>query len=595
VFKLRKKNRNNLYLIVQFPVVDKGKTLAGISRYVRKSPKWYYFVIPVIIIFLIDGFILRNFATLSVISIMPFVLFVFIDYISIRFTNKKFNNNRIMYLDFTSLGMATLFFWVAVVLNSIISMPYYYILALAIAFPAFLRFLALYVYYPSSIVFPLILSMNYTFSYIVISLAFYDVSNIAIKFIVPLIAATLIYVAFSYMFLLFTTLGFTRKYKSRPSELIDFFLNRDNDGDIGEKFFSRVYNKKKRIPVITTNIKRDSDDLVTIVFPYVHPGPFGNLCTSNLPLKLSRELGRDNIMVFHTATTNSNNCSGKNDIKNIAGSISHSLERMEYGNYVSDFIKFNVEGYDVSLQKFGNSGISAVIPYGKPFDDISMEAGFRVMKALSQNGAENFALLDAQNSFTRDAEELTNCDMLVNPLIEKFKSADSKYPAIVGYARNYQKIDGLASMGVQAIVLKINDYYNAIVLTDSNNISREIIKMARAGSDKRVKNMDIYTTDNHVVNVGELDINPLGMHCDPQPVAALINKTVSDAIKNAGPATVGTDTEYINVTMGEENTFHNLMQTVLASIRKAKYSIAFILIISIFISVLSFRYIVFHL
>ena len=29
------------------------------------------------------------------------------------------------------------------------------------------------------------------------------------------------------MFLLFTTRGFTKKYKSRPSELIDFFLNRD--------------------------------------------------------------------------------------------------------------------------------------------------------------------------------------------------------------------------------------------------------------------------------------------------------------------------------------------------------------------------------
>ena len=36
-------------------------------------------------------------------------------------------------------------------------------------------------------------------------------------------------------------------------------------------------------------------------------------------------------------------------------------------------------------------------------------------------------------------------------------------------------------MGIQALVLKINDYYNAIVLTDSNNISRDIIKMARAG------------------------------------------------------------------------------------------------------------------
>ncbi len=576
-------------------MVQKGKTLAGISRYVRKSPKWYYFLLPVVLIFLIDYIILGNFPALSIISIMPFILLLIIDFGSIRFTNKKFNNNRIMYLDFVSLCLATLFFWIGILLNPIISMPYYYILALAIAFPAFLRFLVLYIYYPSSMFTALLLSMNYTFSYIIIALVFYDINHLATRFIVPLIAATVIYVMFSYMFLLFTTRGFTKKYKSRPSELIDFFLNRDNDGAIGEKFFSHVYNKKKQIPVVTTNIKKGNEDLVTLVFPYVHPGPFGNLCTSNLPIKISSELGMDNIMVFHTATTNSNNCSGKDDIKKIAASVKHSLEKMKYSDFVSDFVKFHVDGYDVSLQKFGNSGISAVIPYQKSFDDISLSAGLKVMKALIKNGAENFALLDAQNSFTRDADELDNCDMIINPLIKEFKSTDSKYPAFIGYARSYEKIEGLASMGIQALVLKINDYYNAIVLTDSNNISRDIIKMARAGSDKRVKNMDIYTTDNHVVNVGELDINPLGMHCDPGPVAELINNTVLKAIENSGPATIGTHTEYINVTMGEENAFHNLMETVLLSIRKAKYSIAFVLIISMFISVLSFRYIVFHL
>jgi len=589
------KNRNNLYVIFQFPGVQKEKTLAGLSRYIKKSPKWYYFLIPIIAIFLIDGIILRNLDALSFMSILPFIFFLLLDALTIKLTNKKFNNNRIMYLDFISLTLVTLFFWIGVLLYPVIRMPLYYILALAIAFPAFLRFLVLYIYYPSNIYLAATLSMNYTFSYIIIALIFYDISKIAIKFIIPLIAATVIYVLFSYIFLVFTTIGFTRKYKSRPSELIDFFLNRDNDGAIGEKFFTHVYNKKRQIPVITTNIRKENRDLVTLVFPYVHPGPFGNLCTSNLPVKISSEMGRDNIMVFHTATTNSNNCSGKNDIKNIAESVKDSIKKMKYSDTVSDFVKFNVDGYDVSLQKFGNSGISAVIPFKKQFDDISIDAGLKVVAALKKNGAENFALLDAQNSFTRDAKELDNCDMIINPLIEKFKATGSTYPAIIGYARNYEKIDGLASMGVQVLAIKINDYYNVIVLTDSNNIGREVIKMARSGVDKRVKNMDIYTTDNHVVNVSELDINPLGMHCEPQVVADLINRTVLQAIEDASPATAGTYTENITVTMGEENAFDNLMEIVIASLRKAKYSIAFILLISILVSSFSFRYMVLHL
>jgi putative membrane protein len=575
--------------------VQKEKTLAGLSRYLKTSPKWYYLVIPIAIIFIIDYLILNNLNSLLIISILPFLLLLVIDYTSIKITNAKFNNNRIMSLDFISLGMVTLFFLLGVLLHSIILMPYYYILAVAIAFPAFLRFLVLYIYYPSSMFSAITLSMNYTYSYIIIALVFYRLYSPAIKFIVPLVVATIIYVAFSYIFLLGATIRFTSKYKSRPSELINFFLNRDNDGVIGEKFFSHVYNKKRNIPVITTNIRTGNDNMVTLVFPFVHPGPFGNLCSSNLPLKLSKELGRSNIMVFHTATTNSNNCSGTNDIKNIAKSVKDSMGKMKYSNYVSDFVKFNVNGYDVSLQKFGNSGISAVIPYTKPFDDISINAGLKVMKAIKENGAENFALLDAQNSFTKNADELENCDIIIKPLIEKFKETESKYPAIIGYARNYEKINGLAPMGIQALVFKIEGHYNAIVLSDSNNIDREIIKLARSKANKEIKNMDIYTTDNHVVNVGNLDINPLGMHCEPEPVAELINKTVMEAIKNCSPATVGTHTEYVDVTMGEENAFHSLMEIVIDSMKIAKYSIAFILFISIFISVLSFKYLVFHL
>jgi putative membrane protein len=574
--------------------VQKEKTLAGLSRYIKKSPKPYYFVIPIFIMFLINGIILRNLQILSIMSILPFIFLLLIDAGSIKATNKKFNNSRIIYLDFISLSMVTLFFWFGVLLHSVILMPYYYILALAIAFPAFLRFLVLYIYYPTNIYMPTILSMNYTFSYIIIALIFYGINKIAIKFIVPLIVATIIYIVFSYIFVLFTTNKFTTKYKSRPSELIDFFLNRDNDGAIGEKFFRRVYNKKKQIPIITTNIKKEDENLVTLVFPYVHPGPFGNLCTSNLPAKITADMGRDNIMVFHTATTNSNNCSGKNDIKNISDAVKDSIKKMRYSSFVSDFVKFNVDGYDVSLQKFGNSGISAVIPFQKAFDDISIDAGLKVVSALKKSGAENFALLDAQNSFIKDADELNNCDIIIDPLIKKFKLTESKYPAIIGYARNYENIDGLASMGVQVLTIKIDDHYNAIVLTDSNNISREIIKLARAGADKRVKNMDIYTTDNHVVNVGELDINPLGMHCEPEPVAELINKTILQSIENSAPVTVGTHTENITVTMGEENAFHNLMEIVHLSLRKAKYSISIILIISMLISAFSFRYIILH-
>ena len=57
-----------------------------------------------------------------------------------------------------------------------------------------------------------------------------------------------------------------------------------------------------------------------IVFPYVHPGPFGEIGTSNLPFKIysrTSDISQET-MVFHTSTTNSNNCASDADVDNLA-------------------------------------------------------------------------------------------------------------------------------------------------------------------------------------------------------------------------------------------------------------------------------------
>ncbi len=569
--------------------MKKNNTLAGLARYAKKSPKWYYFILPAIIILLIDYLIIKNITIISII-IFSYLILTLIDFTAIKSTNKSFNHNRIIYMGFASFVLSNLFFWIAYSINVFISTDVYYILALSIGFPSFLRFLILYVYYPDYTFEAFFISMDYTYSFIIISVLFYSflLKNI-LYIIIPLIISTLIYVLFSYLFIKITTVSFSKKYHSKPSELINFFLNKTNGGDVGEKFFKKVYNKKTRVPVKTINIMDNDKSKVTLIFPYVHPGPFGDLCTSDLPVKLKNELDDDNIMVFHTATTNSNNCSGKDDIKNIAIAVKNSIGNMKYNGYISDFVKFNVNGYDVTLQKFGNFGFSAIIPGNKRFDDISLKAGLKLIKGLKNSGAEDFALIDAQNKFTKNADELNDCSIFINPLIKKFNETRSKYPAMIGYSKKVANMNGLASMGIQSIVMKIDDKYNAIVLTDSNNITEEIIKDSRYKLKNRVASLDIYTTDNHAVNASNLDINPLGKNCDVNEVSNLIREAVMSAINNVSMVKVGMDTQYVNVTMGEDNSFHDLISTVLLSIKKAKYSIAFVLFLSILISIFLFK------
>ncbi len=573
--------------------MESNKTLAGISRYIKKSPSWYYFAAPVFLIFTIDYIINRNFKSLLFLLILPFFILISLDFLFIKSTNRSFNNKRIVYMDFISLTVESIFFWILYSLNFFINLDIYYIIALSVAFSSFLRFLVLFIYYPKKILISFIISMDYTFSFAILSLFFFVNISLYLPYLISLIVTSIIFVISAYLYIHISTSSFSRKYSASVPEIVSFFLSKSNDGKIGETFFKNIYNKKTKVPVKTIDIRKDGISKVKLIFPYVHPGPFGKLCSSNLPEKLVNELKTENIMVFHTATTNSNNCGGEQDIKNIANAVKSSIKKMKYTDKMSDFVKFNVNGYDVSLQKFGNSGFSAIIPEEKRFDDISLEEGLKLIKVLKKSGAEDFSLLDAQNGFTRNASELDDCSIFIDPLVKKFKETKSIYDARIGYARLNQKINGLAEMGVQVIVMYTSEKYNALVLTDSNNITSNIMEETKNKLGGEVDHIDIYTTDNHVVNVNNLDINPLGLNCDEHSVSQLIYETVLAAKKNIERVEIGMNTAYADVYMGKNNSFQDLMGTVLHSIKIAKYSIAFILLVSIMLSIYSIRYLPF--
>ncbi|KQB34204.1 DUF2070 family protein [Acidiplasma cupricumulans] len=575
--------------------MESNKTLAGISRYIKKSPKWYYFIFPVLFIYIINFLLIKSMVNFIFLSIIPFFVFIAMDVITIRLTNKSFNSRRIIYLDFMSFLSASLFLWIFLALNSIIGLNIVYLIGISTSIAVFLRFLILYVYYPGNMHYAIILSPDYSYSILISSLFIFLKTPYLPMFLFTVSFSSAIFLLFSYLFITLTTKKFTRKYSASVPEIINFFLNRSQDNSVGESFFGKIYNKRVKIPVKTVDIKDCEKSKVILIFPYVHPGPFGNLCSSNLPEKLSHELNMDNIMVFHTATTNSNNCGGESDIKNIADAVKQGLKDMHYSGTVSEMKKINVNGYEISMQKFGNYGFSAIIPESEKFDDISLESGLKLIRAMRDSGMDDFALIDAQNDFTKNAPELDNCSQFIPEMKRAFSKLSDAYPARIGYSRISARISGLAAMGIQALAMEINGKYNAIVLTDSNNITHDIMEKSRNELSDIVDNLEIYTTDNHVVNASNLDINPLGLNCNPDDVVNLIKTAVKDAINDISDVKIGMKTVYTTVHMGREDSFKTLMDTVLGAFRIAKYSIGFILIASILIAISSVKYIPFLL
>ncbi len=551
---------------------QRSRTFAELTRFIYKSPHWRNFLIPIAAIFAFDYFLVRRIDLLLVGIIGSFLLVLILDEIFVKVAKFVFPFRRILFMDFLSLVIWSIYFWIlyAIHFTSIENL-----IMISLSSVGLVRVIILYGYYSensSKTIFP---SLNYTYAGVIM---LYPVVHNSLG-LVAYFLSSLVFVAAGAIFVKRSTRKFQEEFQESPTEMIKFFLNYRSAKDsekIGQKFFEKIYSHSRKVPVKVMDIVTSGGNRkAVLVFPYIHPGPFGRIGSSDLPERLQlrlKDLGAD-LLVFHTTTTNSNNCRGDEDIDLIADAVRKALDRMKFSNTMSRFKKITVGKYVISLQRIGEFAFSALVPEKTPFDDVSLSEGLKVIDSLRKDSVEDIALIDAQNHFTDGVRELKECTTFIPAMKRELSRMQPKFPARIGYFRTTATMDGLASMGVQAIVLNAGDQYQAIVLTDSNNVTTEVIEKARELSAKDVEGLEIYTSDNHVVNAGTLDMNPLGSRCDPVKLAELISKTVKLAKDDVEDVRVGMASETVKVHMGDENTFQNLIDVVFSSIRTAKYTI----------------------
>lgn len=570
---------------------QEGKAFSDLTKMVKKSPHWSMLSLYSAVILFVDYLLLRNLLVVLVGILGSYILVIFLDIIFVKITKTHFPTRRIYYLNFMSLGLSSVFFWIVYMIHLFPSIES--LLMVSISSATLLRVLIFYTYYSDKLTKFFIPALNYTYAAIfALSIAFRNPITI-----IPFIISSIVYVIGGIIFVKSSTKEFSKEYGESATKIIQMFLNYNNNEaslEVGNKFFGQIYAHSRRVPVKVIDVVRtDNSKLVTMVFPYVHPGPFGTLGSSDLPLRLQHrlsDLGND-LMVFHTTTTNSNNCSGDQDLDEIAVGIRTCLKDMKYTDTMSRFKKINVGKYAIGMQKFGKYGFGAIIPEREPFDDIKLKPGLEIMHTVEKEALDEFALVDAQNFFTEKAPELENCEGMDKAFTRELNRLESKFPARMGYYRLHEPMPELGSMGIQAIVTETAGKYQAVVLTDSNNITREVVELSRELVKDEVQSLEIYTTDNHYVNANNLDINPLGRSNTTDAASDLIKRTVLMAKNSVTDVRIGMKSHTVRVKMGEENTYQKLIESVFTSLKMAKYTIIITIPSSIIASIAVFRFV----
>lgn len=549
-----------------------NRIFADLTVYMRRSPRLRIYAAPATVYLLVTFAILRSWELVAVLYASPVLILLGADAVFVRIADFYFPARRIFFLNFSTFTVFTVIAWVLLLLKLPVDNAVG-ILLFSWSIVSFLRSILYYPYYSAEpfklfvpSLFPTIIASGTTL-----------IAGLGVQFLVPALISSAIFFAFGIVFVHVSIRDFRREFGVSPIKVLNMFLNlRTEEEHAGLDFFRMIYGNERVVPVKVVSILKDNGRTVRLIFPYVHPGPFGKFGSSNLPEKLEQYLsGPDiSIMVFHTATTNSNNCRDDDDVRAIAAAAEDAIRRSVEIDGISRFKKLSISGYSVGIQRIGSVPIISFIPDKGKFDDISLEDGLILTDALNRAATSDAVLIDAQSYFFHGAPILTELHRFQHAILREFERLETDSGMRCGYGNARFAAPGIGPVGVQALIIGNSKYTHCYLLTDSNNITTDLIKAIRERIPGEISSLEFYTTDNHVVNSSTLDMNPLGERDDNDLVAGKCIEAMEGAIRDLGNARVSYGASEAKVHMGEEGIFKRLNSTVFRAVKTAKYAIA---------------------
>ena len=433
--------------------------------------------------------------------------------------------------------------------------------------------------------------------YISISFLFIDTSfmgPVIFQIILKAFVASIIFVIAIYAFITVIASPFKKNLGIGVLDLLSLFIAHMNEGSNSlEGLFE---NMSEAIDTIVTFVSFKTENGIKALFisPSVHPGPLGDLGGSNMPTLLANKFNCFT-MVAHGPSTHDFNPIAVSEIDKIENSIRKGLERIEYSENASKFIRYNSEKANIGVQFF-NEGMVILSTFApEAVDDIEFGVGLTMM-AQSRNhcNVKDSVIVDCHNSFTAESGEVLPGNSEVFQLIDVIdliEPEQEKYDIKIGcHSDNMEDLDkneGVGESGIKTMIIEVGNQRTAYVLFDANNMEigfrQEIID---AVSDLEIDEIEVMTTDTHTVNTISRGYNPIGI-VKRAEIIEYARASIIEAIKDIEKVEVGTGTNKIKNlnTFGPKNSTE-LISTISSVVAVSKIIAPVLLITSLFIAFL---------
>jgi len=562
---------------------DKEKYILSLRRYVVSTPR-YEITIILSIAFIVLASYLISFDIWKTILFfgLPYIIVILLDFLTIRFTCLYFPGRRIITLN------------LVVAISAIIQIaifqifyPFEFSLFLAFSSTAFLRTLVYYVFMRRRPKLSILTALNYNIIYAII------LPFIGKHYVIPFIVSTVIYTLMAFLILKISTTQFIKEFEEDPLWFLSSFINylsKETEENLHHlnRFFESIY-EKRITPVSTLIFWKDGKAKAIFVFPYIHPGPFGNVGGSNITKKLRDLTGMSNLLVFHTTSTHDNNVAN-DDIKKIADVIKRALNPKKKYKKMSDIHRFKIDCFEVIAQIFGRYAFVSLLPTVNIFDDVDLESGL-ILRNMLSNIYEDSAIVDAHNNFDETATPLRLKNEDIKDIFENVKDLEVDAPIKIGYSQKILKGASIGPDGIKVVVFEYKNKKIGYILVDGNNIKKGFRNKVIASVRGLLDDVEIFSTDNHIVNYDILDLNPFGSKDPWEDLIKNIRNAIKDAINDIEKVEVSMYTEDVEFKMAKKEQLKMMSDITKDALRKVKISIPLLILGGFFVALLSFLYI----
>lgn len=285
--------------------------------------------------------------------------------------------------------------------------------------------------------------------------------------------------------------------------------------------------------------------------PSVHPGPFGQLGSSDLPRKAREAFTpvTKGVMVPHSPSTHDLDIPTTPEVTRLLDFARDLLVKVTPGPARGSPLVSPRPGSLARVQILGNTAIFVLTQAPAPTDDIDYALGEMLSQEAARAGFEAVAIIDAHNSYVENRGTIPfgspqGFTLLrdAQDALAAAKKATVEGPIRVGFAQRQgytPEDDGLAAEGVTATVVEVAGKKTAYVLYDGNNLVEglrdPLVKVLRT----MVDDGEVMTTDNHAVHEVRGGLNAVGQRRDGNALAEDLKDVVARALRDMEPVRVG--------------------------------------------------------